>query len=325
MRAQDALASGALKVRGRPEVLAGRADLLARLDHAFARRCAPAPPSPPTGSVRRSAAVRTTPGHRPPRRRRPAPRLGGGRLPRRVRRRSGGAGGHLPPAAPPPSRAGAAVVALRPGAGGPRPVRSGLGRRGADARRPDPRPARRPAPLPRRSPGGRAGMARTDRRRVRDPARPRDARGAGPRRRRSLARAPGPQRRQRPAGRPDRGRGARTVAPAGRGGRRRGRAGPGGRRHRRRARRRWRGPASLVWLVAGVGRVLPPGCSRRCCGAWASPRITGSSCSTCRSPIASPGPPGSCAPSSWRAGSTVRWRRSCSASGGSRRRSRASR
>ena len=36
LRAQDALASGALKVRGRPEVLAGRADLLARLDHAFA-------------------------------------------------------------------------------------------------------------------------------------------------------------------------------------------------------------------------------------------------------------------------------------------------
>jgi hypothetical protein len=36
LRAQDALASGALKVRGRPEALAGRADLLAHLDHAFA-------------------------------------------------------------------------------------------------------------------------------------------------------------------------------------------------------------------------------------------------------------------------------------------------
>lgn len=36
VRAQDALATGALKVQGRPEVLARRADLLARLDVAFA-------------------------------------------------------------------------------------------------------------------------------------------------------------------------------------------------------------------------------------------------------------------------------------------------
>jgi alkyl sulfatase BDS1-like metallo-beta-lactamase superfamily hydrolase len=36
VRAQDALARGDLKVRGRPEVLAGRAELLGRLDAAFA-------------------------------------------------------------------------------------------------------------------------------------------------------------------------------------------------------------------------------------------------------------------------------------------------
>jgi hypothetical protein len=36
LRAQDALARGSLKVRGRPEVLGGRAELLARLDAAFA-------------------------------------------------------------------------------------------------------------------------------------------------------------------------------------------------------------------------------------------------------------------------------------------------
>ena len=36
LRAQDALASGALKVRGRPEVLAGHTDLFAHLDRAFA-------------------------------------------------------------------------------------------------------------------------------------------------------------------------------------------------------------------------------------------------------------------------------------------------
>ena len=36
LRAEDALALGSLKVRGRPEVLAGQADLLARLDRAFA-------------------------------------------------------------------------------------------------------------------------------------------------------------------------------------------------------------------------------------------------------------------------------------------------
>jgi hypothetical protein len=35
VRAQDALATGRLKVQGRPEILAGRADLLARLDTAF--------------------------------------------------------------------------------------------------------------------------------------------------------------------------------------------------------------------------------------------------------------------------------------------------
>ena len=37
LRAQDALARGSLKVRGRPEVLAGRAELLARLDAVFAQ------------------------------------------------------------------------------------------------------------------------------------------------------------------------------------------------------------------------------------------------------------------------------------------------
>lgn len=36
VRAQDALAAGLLKVQGRPEVFAKRADLLARLDDAFA-------------------------------------------------------------------------------------------------------------------------------------------------------------------------------------------------------------------------------------------------------------------------------------------------
>jgi hypothetical protein len=36
LRAQDALARGALKVRGRPEVLGRRAGILARLDAAFA-------------------------------------------------------------------------------------------------------------------------------------------------------------------------------------------------------------------------------------------------------------------------------------------------
>ena len=36
LRAQDALARGLLKVQGRPELLAKRADLLARLDAAFA-------------------------------------------------------------------------------------------------------------------------------------------------------------------------------------------------------------------------------------------------------------------------------------------------
>ncbi len=35
MRAQDALATGSLKVQGSPEVLAKRADVLARLDAAF--------------------------------------------------------------------------------------------------------------------------------------------------------------------------------------------------------------------------------------------------------------------------------------------------
>ena len=36
VRAQDTLATGSLKVQGRPEVLAKRADVLARLDAAFA-------------------------------------------------------------------------------------------------------------------------------------------------------------------------------------------------------------------------------------------------------------------------------------------------
>ena len=36
VRAQDAFARGVLKVRGRPELLAGRADLFARLDRVFA-------------------------------------------------------------------------------------------------------------------------------------------------------------------------------------------------------------------------------------------------------------------------------------------------
>jgi hypothetical protein len=36
LRAQDAFARGALKVRGRPEVLAARRDLFARLERAFA-------------------------------------------------------------------------------------------------------------------------------------------------------------------------------------------------------------------------------------------------------------------------------------------------
>jgi hypothetical protein len=36
LRAQDAFARGALKVRGRPELLAARAELFARLDRAFA-------------------------------------------------------------------------------------------------------------------------------------------------------------------------------------------------------------------------------------------------------------------------------------------------
>jgi hypothetical protein len=36
VHAQDALARGSLKVRGRPEVLSGRADLFGRLDAAFA-------------------------------------------------------------------------------------------------------------------------------------------------------------------------------------------------------------------------------------------------------------------------------------------------
>jgi hypothetical protein len=36
LRAQDAFARGALKVRGRPELLAGRADLFAALERAFA-------------------------------------------------------------------------------------------------------------------------------------------------------------------------------------------------------------------------------------------------------------------------------------------------
>ena len=43
MRAQDAFARGALKVRGRPELLAGRAELFAALDRAFAPVRAPAP------------------------------------------------------------------------------------------------------------------------------------------------------------------------------------------------------------------------------------------------------------------------------------------
>jgi hypothetical protein len=36
LRAQDAFARGALKVRGRPELLAGRAELFARVERAFA-------------------------------------------------------------------------------------------------------------------------------------------------------------------------------------------------------------------------------------------------------------------------------------------------
>jgi hypothetical protein len=48
LRAQDAFARGLLKVRGRPETLAGRADLLAALERALAAvRADTAPPGAP--------------------------------------------------------------------------------------------------------------------------------------------------------------------------------------------------------------------------------------------------------------------------------------
>jgi len=51
LRAQDAFARGALKLRGRPEVLSGRAELLAALERALApvRAETTAPPGPLTG------------------------------------------------------------------------------------------------------------------------------------------------------------------------------------------------------------------------------------------------------------------------------------
>ena len=74
-------------------------------------------------------------------------------------------------------------------------------------------------------------------------------------------------------------------------------------------------PGLVVWLVAGVGRVLPgPAVRRDGARAWAIPRTTASSCSTCRSPTASPAPPVWCGRSTSPAGSTARWRPSCCAS-----------
>ncbi len=51
VRAQDAFARGALKLRGRPELLAGNTELLAALERAFApvRADTTAPTSPPDG------------------------------------------------------------------------------------------------------------------------------------------------------------------------------------------------------------------------------------------------------------------------------------
>ena len=95
------------------------------------------------------------------------------------------------------------------------------------------------------------------------------------------------------SGRPGRGHGVRTVARAGRGDRRVAR--------RRRSVPHGTGalldeltkPTTIVWLVAGVGRVLPGSALRRDARRASSrSRITGSSCSTSRSPTASPGPTG---------------------------------
>ena len=97
-------------------------------------------------------------------------------------------------------------------------------------------------------------------------------------------------------GRPHRGRGARAVARAGRG---RGcgpRPGARARRHRCGARRRSPGRSLVSGWWPGVGRVLPgPSVRRDAASSWtASPRTAASSCSTCRSPTASPDPPVSC-------------------------------
>ncbi len=68
VRAQDALATGSLKVQGRPEVLARRADLLSRLDAAFAPVRSRTTFPEAAGSVQGDAAIRTAPGDRPTRR-----------------------------------------------------------------------------------------------------------------------------------------------------------------------------------------------------------------------------------------------------------------
>jgi hypothetical protein len=51
VRAQDAFARGALKLRGRPELLAGNTELLAALERAFApvRADTTPPTTPPDG------------------------------------------------------------------------------------------------------------------------------------------------------------------------------------------------------------------------------------------------------------------------------------
>ena len=151
-------------------------------------------------------------------------------------------------------------------------------------------------PFPHDPPDRGDRVARARRRGARVAARPRRARGAG-RRRRPLAAPPRPQRRDRPARR--RGRGHRVRAVARAASRSSGRApsevlvplGTGA------VLEELVRPTTLVWLVAGVGRVLPArlyDAMRR--SASTRSRTTASRPSTCRSPTASRAPPDSSGP-----------------------------
>ena len=113
------------------------------------------------------------------------------------------------------------------------------------------------APVPARRADRGARLARPRGRGARDAARPRSARGPRLGRQRLVAPPPGAERRDRAARRPDRSAGARAVARAGRGDRRRARRTRSSPKARPTCSPSSSRPTTLVWLVAGVGRVLP--------------------------------------------------------------------